>query len=77
MGLLQKDVQRVKTGVLPLHAGAQVAPREQLAFVKCISEGPHLRKHRVQPKPAQFSSICTHPARKASAEEKSIAAHSR
>ena len=50
MGLLQKDVQRVKTGVLPLHAGAQVAPREQLAFVKCIPEGPHLRKHRVQPK---------------------------
>ena len=50
VGLLQKDVQRVKTGVLPLHAGAQMAPREQLAFVKCIPEGPHLRKHRVQPK---------------------------
>ena len=43
-----EDVQRVETGVLPLHAGAEMAPREQVAPVKSIPERPHLRDDGVQ-----------------------------
>ena len=50
VGLGQQHVQRVKARVLPLHAGAQVAPREEAAPVKRISEGAHLRNDGVQPK---------------------------
>ena len=51
VGLLQQDIQRVKARVLPLHTGAQVAPREQTAFVQRVSKRPHLRQHRVQAQP--------------------------
>ena len=50
MGLGQQHVQRVKARVLPLHAGAQVAPREEAAPVKRIPKGAHLRNDGVQPK---------------------------
>ena len=50
VGLGQQHVQRVEARVLPLYAGAQVAPREEAAPVKCIPEGPHLRNDGVQPK---------------------------
>ena len=49
VGLGQQHVQRVKARVLPLHAGAQVAPREEAAPVKRISKGAHLRNDGVQP----------------------------
>ena len=47
----QKDIQRVKAGVLALHPGAQMAPREQTAAVQCIPEGAHLCQYGVQPQP--------------------------
>ena len=47
VGLLQKDVQRVKTGVLPLGAGAKVAERKIPAGVQGISKGPHMGKNGV------------------------------
>ena len=50
MGLGEEDVQRVKAGVLPLHAGAEVAPREKLTAVERVPKGPHLCNDRVQPK---------------------------
>jgi len=50
VGLGQQHVQRVKARVLPLHAGAQVAPWEEAAPVKRIPEGAHLRNDGVQPK---------------------------
>ena len=40
--------------VLTLHAGAQVAPREQLAFVKCISEGPDVYKRQPHRKDGKY-----------------------
>ncbi len=50
MGLGEEDVQRVKAGVLPLHAGAEMAPREKLTAVERVPKGPHLCNDRVQPK---------------------------
>ena len=44
-----EDVQRVEAGVLPLLAGAEMAPRKQGAPVKSIPERPHLRDDGVQP----------------------------
>ena len=38
-----EDVQRVEAGVLPLYAGAEMAPREEVAPVKRVPERPHLR----------------------------------
>ena len=49
VGFLQQHVQRVKARVLPLHAGAQMAPRKQTAAVQRIPEGAHLGQHCVQP----------------------------
>ena len=45
----EQDVQRVEARVLPLHAGAEVAPRVEGTGVKCIPERPHLHEHGVQP----------------------------
>ena len=50
VGLGQQHVQRVEARVLPLHAGAQVAPREEAAPVKRIPKGAHLCNDGVQPK---------------------------
>ena len=44
-----EDVQRVEAGVLPLYAGAEMAPRKQVAPVKRVPERPHLRDDGVQP----------------------------
>ena len=43
-----EDVQRVEAGVLPLYAGAEMAPREEGAPVKRVPERPHLRDDGVQ-----------------------------
>ena len=44
-----EDIQRVEARVLPLHAGAQVAPRVEGAAVERIPKGPHLHENGVEP----------------------------
>ena len=49
MRLGDEDVQRVEARVLPLHPGAQVAPRVEGAAVERIPKGPHLHENGVEP----------------------------
>ena len=50
MGGFYQHGKRVKTGVLPLGAGAKVAERKIPAGVQGISKGPHMGKNGVCPK---------------------------
>ncbi len=76
VGLLQKDVQRVKTGVLPLHAGAQVAPRNSWLFVKCIEGLAPAQAPCSAQGPRSFPALHA-PGAEGIRRGKSIAAHSR
>lgn len=77
MGLGEEDVQGVKAGVLPLHAGAEVAPREKLTAVDASPKGRTCAMTVFNPRERQLSSSWAAPARNASSEEKSNSAHSR
>ena len=63
----------VKAGVLALHPGAQMAPREQTAAVQRIPEGAHLCQHSVQPQPGAILHRGHLPRRGGAAEKYPVA----
>ena len=64
VGGFHQQGQRVKTGVLPLRAGAQVAERVQRARVQRVPKRPHMRQHNVGPQRGDAVQHCARIGRK-------------